>query len=76
MVARGESVVKFALEEMKKLSQVQRRRLLVLANLGALYGEEKSDHGREKEERVEDHRKMFRGDIGRLFAGLGQLVDR
>ena len=55
--------------------QVQRRRLMVVANLGALYGEEKSDLGREKEERVEDHRKMFRGDIGRLLTGLGQLVD-
>ena len=47
----------------------------MFANLGALYGEEKSDHGREPDERVEDHRKMFRGDIGRLFAGLAALVD-
>ena len=68
-------MIKFAMEEIKKLSQVQRRRLMVVANLGALYGEEKSDLGREPEERVEDHRKMFRGDIGRLFTGLGQLVD-
>jgi hypothetical protein len=71
-IGRGESVLKVAQEEVKKIAQNNpKRRLFVLANLGGLYGEERV-HG---EDRVENHRRMFNDDMNRIFTWLGSFVD-